>query len=139
MTANPHRGDVEVALNGAAFTLRPTFDRLAACEASTGRTLQALAADALNGALGLRDSVAILEAGLTAKPADVGRAVVESGGVLAVAPAVGRFLLHGLTGGRDSEDADEEAPPPGELAAPEGDTRSGACRAWLRRFFAGRR
>jgi hypothetical protein len=115
MSANPHRGEVPVVLGGRERVLRPTFQALAEIESKTGKTLQQLIALGMGAALGLSDTTAIITAGLRGagesvlEPA-VGPEIVEAGLQSMIAPAA-KFVLFGLTGGRDPEPKDDD---PGE-------------------------
>jgi hypothetical protein len=123
MASNAYRGEVRIPLQGRELVLVPTFAALARCESATGKTLQVLCAEALSAALGLSDTVAVIAEGMegratTEERAQIGELVIHSGGVLAVTPLVGKFLVWGLTGGLDS--SDEDAGDQGEAPAPGG-------------------
>jgi hypothetical protein len=119
-TANPHRGEVEITLKAdggeKTFVLRPTFQALAEIEGRAGTGVVALARKAAAGELGIGEAAAIVAAGLRAagEPAGhdkVGEMVFRTG-LIEVLPAVGAFLVAGLSGGA----------PPGEDGAAAGES-----------------
>lgn len=127
--ANPHRGEVEVTLDGKSWTLRPTFEALCEIEDSTGVGIAVMLRRFGEGSFGVRDVAAILAAGIaaTGKPAPgierIGEIVVEQGIASFVAP-IGVFLAGAVgidPGGkagakRTRRSAEKNPAPPGETA-----------------------
>jgi Phage tail tube protein, GTA-gp10 len=141
MTANPHRGEVEVLLRGPEggrrrYLLRPTFGALAAMEAMSGAGIFTLARRFATGAVAFTDLTAVVAGGLEggsegalggglgprpggAAPSGRGRAwervaelVYESGLLRLIAPA-SELLWHAVKG-------DEELAAAGEAKAGNG-------------------
>ncbi|MEO0462320.1 MAG: gene transfer agent family protein [Pseudomonadota bacterium] len=92
--ANPARGEVEFAIDGSAYVLRPSFENLVAAEAELG-SLFALVERASDGALTLSEMTALIWHCLPgeARPERdaVGRAVLSIGLLQATAPV--RLIL----------------------------------------------
>jgi len=115
--ANRHRGEVEVTLGGARYTLRPTFEALCEIEDRTGLGLVELARRFWEGRFGARQLAVVLWAGIRAAGGEapdyerIGRLVVEQG-FQDLAGPVARFLA-GVIGGEEEEDA---APAPKKKA-----------------------
>ena len=100
--ANRHRGDVEIALAGRRFLLRPTFAAIAEIEERSGQGLIALARRLAAGDIRIVDVATIVTAGLRAagepaKRETVGEMVLETG-LGPLAPAIGAFLRAAITG-----------------------------------------
>jgi hypothetical protein len=97
MPANPHRGEVEVVIDGTPRTLKLTLGALAELEAELGcETLVALVQRLEGGRVSARDVLALLAAGLRGggwrgTAADLLTAEVE-GGPLAAARAAALLL-----------------------------------------------
>lgn len=103
MTANPHRGEVEVVLSGRPFLMRPNYAAIVEFETVTGFGAVELFNRIHEGRYTHRDIVAIVAAGVKAidpRATDkkVGEMLVDTG-VLNVIPAVAMFLENALTGG----------------------------------------
>jgi len=117
MSANPHRGEVEIALPVAGqartFVLRPSYGALAEIEAALGCGLVALVRRMEREDYGIVDLATIVTAGLRAagEPASrdkVGEMIREAG-FAPVVRAVSRFLENALTGGAPPGEADAAA------------------------------
>ncbi|WP_165792380.1 gene transfer agent family protein [Thalassospira lohafexi] len=135
MTANAHRGEIPVTLDGVQRVLRPDFTALSRIETDTGKTLQHLTAHAVACALGVSDMAVILRCGLVAAGEDVstqtvGQWIIDGGGAVEFYQPVGKFLVYGLTGGRDPDGEDQGEDDAGE-PMPGRATRSGGWRGWL--------
>ncbi len=110
MTANRHRGEVEIELapvegHRKTFVMRPTWQALSEIEERTGKGLQALAQTFLRNDFAFRDVTAVITAGLKAagEPASqdtVGELIFKTGLLNAATPA-GEFLWNALGTGRD--------------------------------------
>lgn len=103
-TANPHRGEVPLALGGQVYRLRPSFTALAETEVMAGCGLVPLARRFLDGSYGLRDVVAVLVPALKAAGHDeaaVGQMVIDAG-LLKAAPACAALLAAALAPGREA-------------------------------------
>ncbi len=111
--ANRHRGEVEVALGGARYTLRPTFEALCEIEERTGLGLVELARRFWEGRFGVGELAVVLWAGIRAAHGAapdyerIGRWVVEQG-VQDLAGPVARFLAGVIGGGDEDQDQDED-------------------------------
>ena len=104
MTANPHRGEVEIELDGKRFVMRPTFQAIAEIEQQTGTGLIALLHRMTDGGLRVSDLAVIVAAGLRAagEPASrdkVGSLLLQDGLEKTLAPA-SQFLMNAVTGGK---------------------------------------
>lgn len=104
MTANPHRGEVEIELDGKRFVMRPTFQAIAEIEQQTGTGLIALLHRMTDGSLRVSDLAVIVAAGLRAagEPASrdkVGSLLLQDGLEKTLAPA-SQFLMNAVTGGK---------------------------------------
>lgn len=99
--ANPHRGEVDLLLDGANHPLRPTFGALVAAEEELG-PLFALVERASGGELKLGEMVALFWHCL-AHPSDQSREAfaeaVTRAGLAACAPALRSLLVQVLKGG----------------------------------------
>ena len=104
MTANPHRGEVEIELDGKRFVMRPTFQAIAEIEQQTGTGLIALLHRMTDGGLRVSDLAIIVAAGLRAagEPASrekVGSLLLQDGLEKTLEPA-SFFLMNAVTGGK---------------------------------------
>ena len=114
--ANRHRGEVEVMLGGARYTLRPTFEALCEIEDRTGLGLVELARRFWEGRFGARQLAVVLWAGIRAAGGDapdyerIGQLVVEQG-FQDLAGPVARFLA-GVIGGEEDEEEEDTASAP---------------------------
>lgn len=102
VSANPARGEAQLALGTMSLRLRPSFAALVAAEAETG-PLFALVDRAAAGQLSLADMIALFwhcrdGAPDTLTRAELGEAVAAAG-LAAVTPAL-RQLLGQILGGR---------------------------------------
>ena len=126
MIANPHRGEMTIALGppGArrrTYLLRPTFQAMAEIEGATGLGLDRLAQRFLAGDFAVSEVAAVIAAGLKAAdgpddPDEVG-ALIFHRGVLACCQPAAAFVIGALAGGAA---ADELGAEPGEAQAAEG-------------------
>lgn len=146
MIANPHRGEVSIALGprGARrrrYLLRPTFQAMAEIEAATGRDLDRLAQRFLAGEATVGEVAAVVAAGLKAAggpddPDEVAELVFRRG-ILACCQPAAAFVIGALSGGAAAEEMESE---PGEALAAK-DARpafpSAAISAWRWRYLAG--
>lgn len=112
MTANRHRGEVEIELLGRKYLMRPTWQALAEIERETGKELFTLARQFLENEFGFRDVTAVITAGLKAvgEPATfekVADLVFRTGFQNCCGPAAS-LLIGALRG--DEEDEPGEAP-----------------------------
>ncbi|MFH1806827.1 MAG: GTA-gp10 family protein [Pseudomonadota bacterium] len=142
--ANPHRGEISVTLGGVGRVLRPTFTAIARIENDTGRSLQELTARGVACVLSLTEIATILHAGLAHDPDcpdrdTVGQWVIDGGGAVEYYSPCGRFLVYGLTGGRDADDDNDAGDNGAGEWEPGRDTRSGGWRGWLAGLWAGRK
>lgn len=100
-SANPHRGEVGLLLDGVAHVLRPTFAALVAAEEELG-PLFTLVERASGGELKLGEMVALFWHCL-AHPSDQNREAfaeaVTRAGLAACAPALRSLLVQVLKGG----------------------------------------
>lgn len=111
MTANPHRGEVEVALGDKTYVLRPSFESLQTIERVTGTRLIPLARRFGELDFGVSDIAAIITAAATEKPGqDLGRRIFDAG-VLSVGVSIGNFLAAALKGGQLGNGEAPESPP----------------------------
>lgn len=129
MTSNPQRGEVEIALAGRRFTLRPTFQAIAEIEKQTGCGLIELLQCLSGGGVKVSDLAAIITAGLRAagEPArfdKVGAMLLESG-LEPVMQPVGEFLVGAVTGGRTRDDESGDGAGGGGDAAGNGPAAAG--------------
>lgn len=142
MTANPHRGEIAIAIGGVQRVLRPDFTALSRIETETGKTIQELTARGIACALGVSDMATIVHCGLVSAGEDIDRAtvgdwIIDGGGAVEFYQPVGKFLVYGLTGGRDADpdddkdDDDTGEPMPGRAI------RSGGWPGWLAGVWAG--
>ena len=104
--ANAQRGEVEIALGGRRYVMRPSFAAIAEIETRTGQGVIGLARRLASGDIRVSDVAAIVTAGLRAagEPAKlemVGEMVLEEG-LASLAPSLGAFLSAAISG----------APPP---------------------------
>ncbi len=109
MTANRHRGEVEITLAGKSYVMRPTFGALAAIEAKTGEGIAELLERMRTGRVRITDVTAVIWAGLgaTGEPVTyekVGELVAEIG-LDSLAVPVSMFLLNACKGGQASGEA----------------------------------
>lgn len=107
MTANPHRGEVSVTLDGREYKLRPTFQALVEIEQATGCGLVELTRRFIDGKHSMRDIASILVAGINAgrEPGappvrfeQIGPWAYEAGFLRVTEPCL-QLLNNGLTGG----------------------------------------
>ncbi|WP_316014559.1 gene transfer agent family protein [Roseobacter sp. HKCCA0434] len=102
-TANPHRGEVALVIDGRARRLRLSLGALAGLEARMGaENLAALVARFEGGTFRAGDLIALIEAGLEGageKCPDLASAEIE-GGPVAAAQAAGRLLALTFAGPR---------------------------------------
>ena len=124
MTANPHRGEVEIELDGKRFVMRPTFQAIAEIEQQTGTGLIALLHRMTDGGLRVSDLAVIIAAGLKAagEPASrdkVGSLLLQDGLEKTLEPA-SHFLMNAVTGGRATANGDSSG-----ADAPAGDASGG--------------
>lgn len=127
--ANPHRGEIEVDLEGVAHVLRPTYEALAAIESGTGKGLIALGIAAEAGELSLRDAALIVTECVKAHGKATGdrttagynvRRVGEcimATGLLLVIKRIEILLMLAVTGGYDAS-GNRQALPTAGTAAP---------------------
>ena len=99
-------GEVEIELDGRAYTMRPCFQALAEIEAATGTGIMALVRRFAGKSFGIGDVTAVVTAGLKAagEPASqekVGELIFKTGLLKAATPA-GEFLWAALGGTRDA-------------------------------------
>ena len=109
--ANPHRGEVEVVIDGERFTLVPTFEAMAEIESATGKSLVNLYLAMIDGNWLVTDLCSVFLAGVHAggnqmEAAQARKLVMEAPPVKLLEP-LGKFVEGALTGGKD---ADEDAP-----------------------------
>lgn len=64
MTANPHRGEVKVELEGRTLLMRPTFQCLVEIEQTTGRPIMELVRRFADRNFAFSDVTAVIAAGL---------------------------------------------------------------------------
>ena len=122
MAANPHRGEVEVVLDGATYPLRPDFEACVAIERALGASLVSLLRKAgQTGEQGYDLSVleagTIIAEGIKAAGRAQGNAEWQSyraeriaelvwrEGLDKAVPAVSAFLVAAVTGGRTAGNA----------------------------------
>ncbi len=99
MSANEHRGEIELELGDKKIVLRPTYEALQAMERATGTRLIPLARRFGELDFGVSDIVAVISAAATEKPdKDIGRLVFEAG-VAKVGIRISAFLAGALNGG----------------------------------------
>lgn len=116
MAANPHRGEVDITLDGVTYQMRPTYSAIVAwetaCGAGTLEIIRRMAARTYR----TREIVEVIAAGMAAgghRPTSdqVGEMVVSTGQAHVIDPVL-RLLEYALTGGKDIG-----ASPPGEDVA----------------------
>lgn len=111
MTANPHRGEVEVELGGKAVLLRPSFAALVDVEKRLGIDLIPLAARFRLRQIGIRHVSTIIHACWASadrpEPEKVGELVLSSGIVDLIDPLI-ELLANALTGGSKNAAAPAE-------------------------------
>lgn len=98
---NPQRGDVPVTIAGTTYTMRPSFEALAAIEEKTGLGLVALWRRFGQQEFGARDVVTVIAEGVRAgegKVPDKLAALIIQAGLFTLAPSVAKFLTHALAG-----------------------------------------
>lgn len=112
MSANPHRGEVEVTLGGKSYVLRPTFEAMAAIERVTGTRLLPLARRFGELDFGLVDIAAIIDIAAVEKPpkGTTGTLVLEAG-LAATGVLVAGFLSEALRGGQEGNALSPETTP----------------------------
>jgi len=99
--ANPHRGEVSVMIEGAAVTLRPSFEAIIEIEENVG-LLPILAAQACEMRLPAKSVLAIINVGARAAcGGGVTPFAIPDDGISAANLAVFKFLHAALTGGSD--------------------------------------
>ncbi|MFD1952256.1 gene transfer agent family protein [Sphingomonas arantia] len=101
MVVNPARGEAALTVDGAALTLRPSFEALVAAEGELG-PLFALVERAAAGTLSLAEIAALFwhvvaERGPELTRERVGEAILEAG-LAAVTPALRTLILQILQG-----------------------------------------
>lgn len=100
--ANPHRGEVCLALGGRDYKLVPSYANLAAIEAGCGVGLIQFTRNLTTKGYNLTSLARIVSE--AAEPEitleDAGAAIIK-GGIVTVAEAVTRFLTQALLGGEE--------------------------------------
>ncbi|KZC99688.1 hypothetical protein TH47_05950 [Thalassospira sp. MCCC 1A02803] len=144
MTANEYRGEIAIDIGGAQRVLRPSFTALSEIETETGKALQQLTANAVSLTVSLTDMAIILTCGLRAAGEDVdrdqvGQWILDAGGAVEYYQPVGKFVVFGLTGGRDSDEEDRAKDDDAGEPMPERATRSGGWRRWLADAWGGQK
>ena len=111
---NSFRGDIEVTLGGAAYTMRPTFEALLEIERLTGIGLIPLARRFYSQEFGVADIrnviVPAIKAGGGKVPDNIGKLIIDAGPVN-LGGVVAQFLVGALSGGEEKK-ADAPAEPP---------------------------
>lgn len=120
MSANRHRGEVGLTLDGREIVLKPTFTVLAALEDRRGESLSALGRRVVGQGPGVKDVAAILEIAGGIKAAECAE-LIQRHGVVAFAGAVGDFLVNALMGGAAVEARETEQDAEKNRAAPAAD------------------
>ena len=98
--ANEQRGEVELKLGDATYTLRPTFEALCVIEGRLGAGILELAERMAERRFGLRDATTVIfelakAGGQDVKEADIGEGILEIGLFSAISPILellGRIL-----------------------------------------------
>lgn len=127
MATNPHRGEVEIELEGQTLLMRPTFACLVQIEQATGRPIMEVVRRFADRSFGVSDVTAVVAAGLKGAGAPVTNErvaeMVFNTGLLKAAVPASQLLFGMLNAGLGDDDlaGEEEAQAdPGEAPAAEG-------------------
>jgi hypothetical protein len=113
MTANQERGEFALELDGASFTLRPSYEAILAFEADTGKGLMDLTRAALGGVMSLTELAIVATQCIRAwgkehndtgasgvNAVRIGGLIMESnGGISHAMTVIGSMLALATTGG----------------------------------------
>jgi|LakMenEpi03Aug12_release.lakeMendotaPanAssembly.Ray.scaffolds.fasta_scaffold171439_6 hypothetical protein len=107
---NPQRGDVPVTIAGTVYTMRPSFEALAAIEEKTGVGIIPLWRRFGQQDFGIRDVVTVVTEAVRAgegKVPDKFPALIVQTGIFTLAQPIASFLTNALAG--DKAEGNEEA------------------------------
>lgn len=144
--ANQYRGEVDLVLNETRFVLRPSHQAMVAVEEQTGKSCLALAVEAADCKMTLRDATIITtlciqawgastddEAGRVARAVDQERIgeLIHEYGLMKVVLRLEIVLLNAVTGGckKDGSPKEGEAPPTTGTDATPGVGKQGSRRS----------
>jgi hypothetical protein len=111
MTANAHRGEIKITLEGAAYVLRPDFEAAAAIDTQLGSIIDVTRRALAENSLSFREIAVIVCEGMRAQGRATGdqsligaklprvQQMVFEAGMVSLQPAVLEFLANAITGG----------------------------------------
>ena len=110
--ANIFRGELKVNLNNTEYNTRLTLDGIMRIESGTGRPILKLATELMNSNLSITDCVTVLSTAIRAggnnlTQKEIGNLAFEAGLTEALR-VTGEILANAITGGKSTEEGDEE-------------------------------